>query len=146
MLRVRHGVFENNRLEANGRFGISIGHKDSDNLLRGNHVSGNGSNGVFFRDETMGMSPHRNRLKANVIEDNGRESGTAGIRIQGEPSGLIFEDNVIRDTRSGRRQTQTVGILVENRVRPVSIQTNRIEASTAIDDRRQEQRQSRSPK
>ncbi len=144
--RVRHGVFENNRLEANGRFGISIGHKDSDNLLRGNHVSGNGSNGVFFRDETMGMSPHRNRLKANVIEDNGRESGTAGIRIQGEPSGLIFEDNVIRDTRSGRRQTQTVGILVENRVGPVSIQTNRIEASTAIDDRRQEQRQSRSPK
>jgi len=144
--RVRHGVFENNRLEANGRFGISIGHKDSDNLLRGNHVSGNGSNGVFFRDETTGMSPHRNRLTQNVIEDNGRESGTAGIRIRGEPSGLIFEDNVIRDTRSGSRQTQTVGILVEDRVGPVSIETNRIEASPAIDDHRREQRPSRSPK
>jgi len=144
--RVRHGVFENNRLEANGRFGISIGHKDSDNLLRGNHVSGNGSNGVFFRDETAGMSPHRNRLKENVIEDNGRESGTAGIRIRGEPSGLIFEDNVIRDTRSGSLQTQTVGILVEDRVGPVSIQTNRIEASTAIDDRRHDQQQFKSPK
>src|SRR5215217_7730359 len=75
--RVRHGVFENNRLEANGRFGISIGHKDSDNLLRGNHVIGNASNGVVFRDETDGMSPHRNRLEDNVIEDNGRQSGTA---------------------------------------------------------------------
>ena len=104
--RVRHGVFEDNRLEGNGRFGISIGHKDSDNLLRGNHVVRNASNGVFFRDEAAGMSPHRNRLKDNVIEDNGRESGTAGIRVRGEPSGLVFEGNVIRDTaraRSGRR-------------------------------------------
>ena len=37
--RVRHGVFEDNRLEDNGQFGISIGHKDSDNLLRGNQVA-----------------------------------------------------------------------------------------------------------
>ena len=101
--RVRHGVFENNRLEANGRFGISIGHKDSDNLLRGNQVIRNASNGVFFRDESEGMSPHRNRLKDNRIEDNGREPGTAGIRVRGEPSGLVFEDNVIRDTRAGSR-------------------------------------------
>jgi len=141
--RVRHGVFENNRLAANGRFGISFGHKDSDNLLRGNHVTANGSNGVFFRDETAGMAPHRNRLKENVVEDNGREAGTAGIRIRGEPSGLVFEDNVIRDTRAGSRRTQTVGILVEDRVGPVQIGANRIEAGTAIDDRRGERRQSR---
>jgi hypothetical protein len=144
--RVRHGVFEGNRLEANGRFGISIGHKDSDNFLRGNQVIRNGSNGVFFRNESEGMSPHRNRLKDNRIEDNGREFGTAGIRICGEPSGLIFEDNVIRDTRAGSLQTQTVGILVEDRVGPVTIGTNRIEASTVIDDRRQEVPQSGSPK
>ena len=143
--RVRHGVFEGNRLEANGRFGISIGHKDSDNLLSGNHVVRNGSNGVFFRDESDGMSPHRNRLKDNRIEDNGRESGTAGIRIRGEPSGLIFEDNVIRDTRAGSLQTQTTGILVEKRVGPVKIETNRIEASTVVDDRRRETPESGSP-
>jgi parallel beta-helix repeat protein len=136
--RVRHGVFENNRLEGNGRFGISIGHKDSDNILSGNDVILNASNGVFFRDESEGMSPHRNRLKDNRIEDNGREPGTAGIRVRGEPSGLIFEDNVIRDTRSGSLQTQTVGILVEDRVGPLKIGTNRIEASTVLDDRRRE--------
>ena len=136
--RVRHGVFENNRLEDNGQFGISIGHKDSDNLLRGNHVARNGSNGVFFRDESAGMSPHRNHLEGNVIEDNGRGPGTAGIRIRGEPSGLIFEGNVIRDTRTGTEQTQTVGILVEGRVGPVEVGTNRIEAGTAVDDRRRE--------
>jgi parallel beta-helix repeat protein len=138
--RVRHGTFENNRLESNGRFGISIGHKDSDNLLTGNQIIGNASNGVFFRDEAEGMSPHRNHLKDNRIEDNGKETGTAGIRVRGEPSGLIFEDNVIRDTRAGSSQTQTVGILVEDRVGAVKLGTNRIEASTIIDDRRREAR------
>lgn len=140
--RVRHGIFENNRLESNGRFGISIGHKDSDNLLRENHVARNGSNGVFFRDEPTGMSPHRNRLEKNVIEDNGKEAGTAGIRIRGVPSGLIFDNNVIRDTRSGPQQTQSVGILVEDRVGPVQLGSNQIEATKAIDDRRRSETQS----
>src|SRR5213593_255483 len=34
--RVRHGLFEENQLVQNGGFGISIGHKDSDNLLKKN--------------------------------------------------------------------------------------------------------------
>lgn len=144
--RVRHGVFENNRLEGNGRFGISIGHKDSDNLLRGNHVVRNGSNGVFFRNESAGMSPHRNRLTANIIEDNGREPGTAGIRVRGEPSGLIFEENILRDTRAGAQQMQTIGILLEDRVGPTQVESNRIEATTAIDDHRPESSSPPSPK
>ena len=137
--RVRHGVFENNRLEENGQFGISIGHKDSDNLLRGNQVFRNGSNGVFFRDESAGMSPHRNRLEQNVIADNGRQSGTAGIRIRGEPDGLILEGNTIRDTREQSQRMQTVGILIEERVGSVHLELNQIEAGTLIDDRREGQ-------
>jgi parallel beta-helix repeat protein len=144
--RVRHGVFENNRLESNGRFGISIGHKDSDNVLRGNRVTHNGSDGVCFRDEPTGMSPHRNRLEKNVIEDNGRASGTAGIRVQGEPTGLVFENNLIRETRAGSQQTQTIGIVVENRVGPIRIGANQIEAGSAIDDRRPKDAQSEPPK
>lgn len=136
--RVRHGVFEENRLEANGRFGVSIGHKDSDNLLRGNQVVGNGSNGFYFRNETEGMAPHRNRIEDNRIEDNGRTSGTAGILIRGEPSGLVFENNVIRDTRATTSRTQTVGIQVEGQVGSLKIGTNQIEASTDVDDRRRE--------
>ncbi len=66
--RVRHGIFEGNRLEQNGEAGISIGHKDSDNLLRDNRVVGNGTCGVLFRDEAAGMSPHRNRLERNTID------------------------------------------------------------------------------
>ena len=71
-----------------------------------------------------------------MIEDNGREAGTAGIRVRGEPSGLVFEGNEIRDTRAGSKRTQTVGIQVEDRVGPTEIGANRIEAATVVDDRR----------
>lgn len=134
--RVRHGVFENNLLEANGRFGISIGHKDSDNLIQKNRVLRNGQDGVFFRNESFGMAAHRNRLKDNVIEDNGAKGAAAGIRIRGETDGLVFEGNTIRDTREGASQTQKTGVLIEQRVRSVTLRDNQIEATKAVDDKR----------
>jgi hypothetical protein len=134
--RVRHGSFVDNLLENNGRFGISIGHKDSDNLLRGNRVVRNASNGIFFRLESEGMSPHRNRLEGNVIEDNGREPGTAAVRVRGEPSGLVFQGNQIRDTRDGDARTQTVGVLIEENVGPLELDRRDIEAARPIQDRR----------
>jgi parallel beta-helix repeat protein len=134
--RVRHGVFEGNRLEENGQAGISIGHKDSDNVLRDNRVVRNGSCGVLFREESAGMSPHRNRLERNVIEDNGRGPGAAGVRIRGEPDGLVLEGNTIRDGRGGAGRTQTVGVLIEGRVGEVRLERNVIEAGVPVEDRR----------
>jgi parallel beta-helix repeat protein len=135
--RVRHGVFEGNRLEQNGEAGISIGHKDSDNLLRHNEVVGNGTCGVLFRDEAAGMSPHRNRLERNVIEGNGRSPGAPGIRIRGEPDGLVFEGNTIRDARPADRKTQTIGVLIEGKVGSVRLEQNAIDAGVPVEDQRQ---------
>lgn len=134
--RVRHGLFEDNLLEENGRFGISIGHKDSDNLLCRNRVLSNGSNGVFFRNESLGMAAHRNRLVENTIENNGTREKSAGIRIRGQTNGLVFEKNVIRDTRDKHLRTQTVGILVEETAGRPTLKGNTIEADVPIDDRR----------
>ena len=135
--RVRHGLFENNILEGNGRFGISIGHKDTDNLIQRNRVLRNGEDGVFFRDESFGMAAHRNRIEENVIEDNGTKRASAGIRIRGETDGLVFENNTIRDTRRDPAQTQTTGVLIEKRVGSVTLLDNRINATKAIDDQRE---------
>ncbi len=134
--RVRHGLFEDNTLERNGRFGISIGHKDSDNLLQGNRVLFNRSNGIFFRNESAGMAAHRNRLKNNLIENNGEKPGTPGIRIRGETKDLVFEGNTIRDTRTSAAQTQTVGILIEKQVGAVVLKNNQVTAETRLEDRR----------
>ena len=134
--RVRHGVFEKNLLENNGRFGISIGHKDSDNLLRENHVRANRQDGVFFRNESLGMAGHRNRLENNLIEDNGAGGEAAGIRIRGETAGLVFRNNTIRDTRPAHAQKQTVGIHIEERAGDVVLENNTIKGKTQIEDRR----------
>ena len=134
--RVRHGVFESNLLEGNKRFGISVGHKDSDNLLRNNTIRLNCKSGIFFRNETLGMGAHRNRLIGNVIENNSTSGQGAGIRIRGETNGLILKRNTIRDTREKDKKTQTIGILVEEHVGEVTIEDNIIDAETDIIDKR----------
>ncbi len=130
--RVRHGLFEDNLLEENGQFGISIGHKDSDNVLRRNTVRLNKQNGVFFRNESLGMAPHRNRLEGNTIENN----GGAEIRIRGKVNDLAFIKNTIRDTRPSSSESPDVGILIEEKAGKINLQDNTIQTKVQIEDRR----------
>jgi hypothetical protein len=136
--RVRHGLFEKNLLEGNGRYGISIGHKDTDNLLRQNVVRDNTEDGIYFRNESLGMAGHRNRIEENVIENNGRARDVAGIRVRGETRDLVLRDNVIRDTRLESVRRQTVGIRLDESVGPVVIEGNQISAALEVDDRRRD--------
>jgi hypothetical protein len=134
--RVRHGVFDQNVLESNGRYGISIGHKDTDNVLRHNQVRGNKRDGVCFRDESLGMAGHRNLLEQNVIENNGLAGEVAGIRIQGETKEIVLKNNLIRDTRPAEQRNQIIGIQIEEKAGPITIQDNSIEARIPIRDGR----------
>jgi parallel beta-helix repeat protein len=134
--RVRHGLFEDNLFEDNGRYGISIGHKDTDNLLQQNKIFRNGEDGVHFRSESFGMAAHRNQLKNNVIEDNGIKGEGAGIRVRGETEGLVFEGNEIRDTRPREQQTQKIGVLIDQPVGTVELRNNHIMAQNKIQDNR----------
>jgi parallel beta-helix repeat protein len=134
--RVKYGVFEENILENNGRFGISIGHKDTDNVLRKNQVRGNHQDGVFFRNETEGMAGHRNRLEGNLIENNGLKDEAAGIRVRGETRDLVFDGNIIRDTRPAGERKQTVGIRLEEKVGRVTLTENQVDAATKVRDER----------
>ena len=126
--RVRHGVFEDNLLEENGQFGISIGHKDSDNLFRRNTSRLNKQHGLFFRNESLGMAPHRNRFEDNTIENNGGPE----IRIRGEVNDLTFVRTTIRDTR----EEPSVGVLIEERAGPVHLHDNTIQTKQQIEDKR----------
>lgn len=134
--RVRHGLFKDNIIEGNGRYGISIGHKDSDNLIYGNQIRLNHRDGIFFRKETLAMAAHRNRLEENFIENNGQEDEAAGILVQGEIHDLVLKNNVIRDTRQGDAQKQTVGIRIKEQVGRIILSGNRIQAERIIDDQR----------
>ncbi len=107
--RVKQGKFEDNLFIGNVRNGISIGHKDTDNVIAGNKVQRNGAEGILFRDELPAMAANRNRVIDNTVEDNGE----AGIRVRGVTSGNEIRDNTVRDTRTGADRRQTTDIVVE---------------------------------
>jgi len=136
--RVRHGLFEDNLLEGNSRNGISIGHKDTDNLLRNNQVRDNAEDGIYFRDESAALAGHRNRLEDNLIENNGRSQNVAGIRIRGETRDVVLKNNRIQDTRPVGSRKQTTGILLEKNVGEVSLDNNTLDTKVPVDDQRRE--------
>jgi parallel beta-helix repeat protein len=112
--RVKQGTFEGNSFTGNARSGVSLGHKDTDNLIAGNTITSNGADGILFRDELPAMAANRNRVLGNTIEDN----EGAGIRIRGSTSGNEIRDNTIRghtirDTRSGGDHRHSVDVVVE---------------------------------
>jgi hypothetical protein len=50
----------------------------------------------------------------------------AGIRVRGETRDLIFRNNIVRDTRA--EPTQSIGILLEEKVGSVVLDGNKVEA------------------
>jgi len=71
-----------------------------------------------------------------VIENNGEETGAAGIRVRGNVNGLVFRNNVIRDTRTQDVRRQTVGILIEQDAGSVELDGNQIDAAKEVEDLR----------
>jgi len=132
--RVQYGLFENNVLRNNERHGISIGHKDSDNLFRNNDVDGNLKHGVYFRNESEHMAGHRNRFENNRIVNNGREADGVGIFIDGETDGTIFVNNTIGNTDG--KEIQKVPIRIGEKAGRVILEGNEIEGD--VQDTRRE--------
>jgi hypothetical protein len=102
--RVKHGLFEQNEIRGNKHAGISIGHKDTDNLFRGNIVTENLFSGVLFRNEAEAMGAHRNVFENNRILDNGsggQRGGKAAVVIEGSHHDVVFRDNTIGNTQGG---------------------------------------------
>ena len=81
---VKFGLAEENTIVDCRKHGISIGHRDTDNLIRRNRVQGSGEVGLLFRPERgRDFAPHRTLVVENQIENSGPEAGIA-IDVQGE--------------------------------------------------------------
>lgn len=127
--RVRGGVAEGNRLENNAGYGMSIGHKDTDNHVRNNVITGNSRGGVYWRAETEAMAAHRVQFENNTIRDNER----FGLMIDGATHGTIIRGNTIEDTGSGKQQT---AIRIGKNAGDVLLDSNTLKAPTTILDER----------
>jgi len=94
---VKDGVAENNEIRNCSEFGISIGHRDTDNLMRGNRVFNSGKAGLVFRappDAPPYRAAHRNRAEANRFEGGGTEEEPAvGIDVQAPVEDVVLQNN-----------------------------------------------------
>jgi hypothetical protein len=95
---VKYGLAEKNQIEGN-RIGISIGHRDTDNLITLNEIKSSKSVGILFRPERgKDFAGHRNRLVKNRLIDNGDPKG-AYIDIQGATEDIVIENCELLETR-----------------------------------------------
>ena len=98
---VKHGLAEGNEVAGN-RIGISIGHRDTDNFITRNTVTGSTETGLLFRPERgPDFAGHRNRIEANKFVDNAPEGG-AVIDIQGATESITIKGNSFTDDRGGK--------------------------------------------
>lgn len=132
---VKYGLAEGNEMTGNRSYGISIGHCDTDNVMRKNRISGSGKVGILFRNENRGRDfwPNRNLLEENTIVDSGGEDGVA-VDITGKTRDVRIVRNEIRETRAPANR---IGIRIGENVGAVELEGNAIEGfATAVADRR----------
>ena len=119
---VRNSIAENNHVEGNDT-GISIGHHDTDNIVRDNEVIDSKKIGVLFRPERgKDFTGNRNRIENNRLVDNGADGGFA-VDIQGGTDSIALTGNSIVETRKGARTAIRLG----PDTRDIKLDNNRIE-------------------
>lgn len=120
---VKYSLAENNHLEGN-RIGVSIGHRDTDNIVRANEILRSRETGVLFRPERgRDFAGHRNRIEANSIVDTGGDAGIA-VDVQGQTEAIVIAANRIRESRQpGRR----IGVRLGAETKNITLSENRIE-------------------
>jgi hypothetical protein len=131
---VKYGLAEKNVIRESRGQGISIGHRDDENLVRDNDVIDSGKAGVLFRPERgEGFTARGNRVEGNRIVGVMEEDG-AGIDVQGVTSGNFIARNAVRQTEDGRGR---VGIRLGEQSGENSLADNRVEGfPIPVEDRR----------
>jgi hypothetical protein len=121
---VKWALAEKNYIENSKRYGISIGHHDTDNVVRDNDVRASGEVGILFRKErAAAFQGNRNRIENNRILGVIKERGI-GIDVQGQTESIAITTNQIRATHEAG---QRIGIRIGSEAKEIKLEANRIE-------------------
>ena len=131
---VKNGLAEDNFIADNRGSGVSIGHRDTDNLVRKNEILRSGKAGVLFRPERgKGFAGDRNRIQNNRIVDTGAADGI-GVDVQGFTDAIQLSGNQIQETRE---PLQRIGVRLGENTGTIKLAENSIQGfSTAVTDLR----------
>jgi hypothetical protein len=121
---IKYGLAEKNTIEGSRDYGVSIGHNDTDNVIRDNDIKASGVSGVLFRDEARGKDfwPNRNRVENNRIIDSGPEDGVA-VDVHGKTHDVTISGNEIRETRGAMKRT---AVRIAAAAKNIRVEKNRI--------------------
>jgi hypothetical protein len=120
---VKYGLAEDNVCDGN-RVGLSIGHRDTDNLIRGNRIENSRDVGVLFRPERgPTFCAHRNVIEQNTLLNNGGPTAAA-VDVQGGTEDVTIRNNDLRDTRGPAERT---GIRLGAETQRITVADNRID-------------------
>jgi hypothetical protein len=120
---VTYGLAENCVFSNNRRYGISIGHRDTDNLIMGCKIESNGEVGIYFREPgsiNNFRAGNRNTIEDCDINNNGSNKSGTGIDIGWEIEDISIIGNRIGNT-NGQSQQQTGISISEHAKRPLLI-------------------------
>ncbi len=122
---VSDGLVENCILSRNKRYGISIGHRDTDNIIRQCKIERNGEVGILFRKEANEFRcGSRNRIENCIIRDNGTKKPGIGIDIQGKTQDITIRNTRLENTAG---QNQKIGIRISEEAERTILQGNTFE-------------------
>ena len=122
-------------MDGNRNYGISIGHCDTDNVMRYNQVLNSGKVGILFRDDARGQDfwANRNVVQKNRVVNSGGDDGVA-IDIHGKTRDTRILDNEIVEMRNPMNRT---GIRIDATTGQVVLEENKIHGfAVDIDDQR----------
>jgi polygalacturonase len=119
---VSDGLAEDCVLAENSRYGISIGHRDTDNIIRRCTIEHNGQVGILFRNEENEFrSGSRNRIDSCIIRGNGSKEQGIGIDIQGKTADIVIRDTRFENTAG---KDQDIGIRIGREAKRITLQGN----------------------
>lgn len=134
---VSDGLADRCTLSENRNFGVSIGHRDTDNVIRDCTIERNGEVGILFRAEAGGFRcGHRNRIERCVIRDNGTGHAGVGIDIRGKTEDITIRNTRLENTSAGNQKT---AIRIGREARQVLLEGNTFTGSAVtVEDLRTE--------
>lgn len=121
---VKYGLAEKNTIEGIRTASVSIGHRDTDNIVRDNVIKNSGVAGVLFRPERgPSFAGHRNRIERNEIINSGSDEGV-GIDIQGGTESIELVDNRLLEERGSAKR---IGIRLGAETKHIRLTNNHVE-------------------
>jgi hypothetical protein len=123
---VTDGFVDNCKFSENIKYGISIGHRDTDNLIQNCLIENNKEVGILFRKDSDDdfFAGNRNLIKNCIIKDNGTSKEGVGIDITWKTKDITIENTKFVSSEAGK---QKIGIKIGKDAQGINASGNTFE-------------------